>query len=260
MALSSIASLFELSTKVAIVTGGGQGMGQAIAYRLAQAGAAVTIAHKRLRDAERTVDEIHATGGRGVAVEADMSRLTDIDRAVDRCVSEFGGVDILVNNAGGMHPFTHFTDATEELFHSTIERNLKTTYFASQRVVKEMVHQGRGGRIINIASVEAERSFPGLAAYSAAKAAVVSLTASLAFEFAKHQVLVNAIAPGPIRTPNTAAAYDDPAIAAIVKAKVPLSRIGAADEIATVVLFLASECATFITGTCLPVDGGFLVG
>jgi NAD(P)-dependent dehydrogenase (short-subunit alcohol dehydrogenase family) len=254
----SIAELFNLTGKAAIVTGGGQGMGQAIAYRLAEAGAAVTIAHRRFPDAEKTVAEITARGGHGLAVQADVSHLPDINSVVEHTIARFGSVDILVNNAGGAHPFTKFTDATEELWQSTLERNLKSCYFMSQRVLKEMVTRERGGRIINIASVEAVRSFPYLAAYSASKAAIVSLTASLAFEFAPNGVLVNAIAPGPIKTPNTAAAYDDPKIAAAIKAKIPLGRAGAPDEIATAALFLASAGASFITGTCLAVDGGYL--
>lgn len=260
MSGKSIAEIFDLSGMVAIVTGAGQGMGQAIAFRLAEAGAAVVIAHRRLPDAEDTVAAIESRGGRSLAVQADVTVVADIERVVKTTIDRFGGVDMLVNNAGGMHPYTPFLDATEELWLSTTERNLKSTYFMSQCVLRAMVAAGKGGRIVNIASIEATRPFPKLTAYSGSKAAVVSLTKSLAFEFAPHGIRINTISPGPVRTTNTAPNYNNPATAALVKQRVPLGRPGQVDEIATAVLFLVSEAASFVTGTELVVDGGFLIG
>jgi NAD(P)-dependent dehydrogenase (short-subunit alcohol dehydrogenase family) len=254
----SIPELFDLSGKTAIVTGGGQGMGQAIAYRLAEAGANVAVVSRKLAQSQETVSEIEARGGKALAIEADVSVLDQINHAVTATIEHFGGVDILVNNAGGMHPFTPVPDMTEVMFDETIDRNLKSCFFMSQRAMTAMVAAGRGGNIINISSVEAARPFPQLTVYSATKAGVSSLTQAMACEFAEHHIQVNAIAPGPVRTTNLAAVYDDPDVAVAVNARVPMRRIADPDEIATAVLFLASAAASFVTGTTIFVDGGFV--
>ena len=254
-----IVKLFDLSGKVAVVTGAAQGIGLAIARRLAQAGASVVLAGHNEKGLAESAADINAEGGKAVWTYADTGNYEELDGIVDTATGSFDRIDILVNTVGGMHPFTPFVDVTEETWEKTVNRNFKGTYFLSQKCARQMLAQGDGGRIINIASTAAIKPDPMLAAYNSSKAAVVQLSRSLALDYGKERILVNTIAPGPTWTPNTAAVYESPEIQSIIEQRVPMGHTGTADDIGNAALFLASPAAGYITGALLVVDGGFTV-
>lgn len=254
----SIEQLFDLSGKTAIVTGAAQGIGLAIAVRLAEARAQVMLAGHNAASLEASAREIRAHGGTADWVAADVTILDDLDKTIEKTMSVFGAIDILVNCAGGAHPFTPALELTEEIWDRTLDRNLKGSFFLSQKAAREMIKGGKGGRIINIASIAGIRPDPQLADYNASKAALLSLTQSLASEFGRQGVLVNAIAPGPVMSPNSAAFYEMPDIQAIIRQRTPLERVGQPEDIANAVLFFAGSAAKHVNGSILAVDGGML--
>ncbi len=256
--LAAIMDLFDLTGQTAIVTGAGQGMGRGIAMRLADAGARLVIAGRTLSKCENVASEIRAKGGDAVAVECDVTSLDDLDKTVAQAIEAFGRIDILVNNAGGIHPFTPFVDVTPDTWQGTIDRNMKGSYFLTQKCVKLMIAAGRGGRIVNIASTAAFKPDYQLAAYNSAKAGMVAMTRSLAVELAPHGILVNTVAPGPIHTDNTAEIYANPQIANMVKQRVPLGGPGEPDDVANAVLFCSGPAAKHMTGGLIVIDGGFM--
>lgn len=267
MTNSNIAQLFDLKGKSAIVTGGAQGIGQAIALRLAEAGAAITIADVNLNAANATVEQIKAQGGKVQAVQADTASVADAKRVVDLTLTAFGSIDILVNNAG-IFPFSPATQTTEELWDKVLDVNLKGAFFYSQAAAQKMIDAGRGGKIIMIASIDSLHPTGNLAHYDASKGGMLMLTKALAVEFGRHKINVNAIAPGGIQTPG-----GESQAATIIKAtgmtpeqmskgfmsRIPLGHMGAPDDIAKVVLFLASAAADYMTGSLMVVDGGYLL-
>lgn len=255
----SLSELFDLRGRGAVVTGAAQGMGRAIAERLAEAGARVLLAGRNERGLRQATESIRSQGGSVSCTVADTSKPEDLDTIVRSAVELAGAVDILVNNAGGMHPFTPAPEITDRIWEQTVASNLKGTFFLSQKVARGMVAGGKGGRIINIASIAALRPDPMLSVYNASKAGVVSLTKSLAQEFAPHGILVNAVVPGPTMTPNTAAVYEMPQIQQIVRDRVPLGHVGTPEDVANAVLFLASHAADHVTGSLLVVDGGMTI-
>ncbi len=263
-----LSQLLDLSGKVAIVTGGAMGIGRAIALRLAEAGAAVTIADLDEPAARETAERITARGGRAATVRMDISLVDDTRQMVRRTVESFGRLDILVNNAG-IFPFAAARDVAERQWDHVLDVNLKGAFFAAQAAAEQMIAQGDGGRIVNVASVDALRPTGNLAPYSASKAGLVMLTKALALEFAPHGILVNAIAPGEILTPGAAkagAALRQERGVAVPEmtsetflARIPLGRLGQPDDVARVALFLVSGLADYITGAAVVVDGGFLL-
>jgi 2-deoxy-D-gluconate 3-dehydrogenase len=267
MTLKTIAQLFDLSGKGAVVTGGAMGIGQGIALRLAEAGAGVIIADIAMKEARDTVKEIEARGGTAKAIRADVRRAVDAEKAIQAAIDAFGSIDILVNDAG-IEPGSKFMDSTEEFFEEMLNVNVKGIFRFSQAAARAMIKAGHGGKIIHIASIAGLSPARGQSMYSASKAGVVSLTKSMAKELAPYNILVNAVAPGGIATPGTIAvsgsmqkALDmtEEEILLTHLQRVPLARLGEPDDIAKVILFLASSAADFMTGAVICADGGFLI-
>lgn len=249
--------MLQLEGMGAIVTGAGQGLGRAIAHQLASAGAAVAVTHRRAEGAKIVASEIEMGGGKAIGLELDVTDLAAHSRVVDDVASWAGRVDILVNCAGGMHPFTPFLEVDEATFDATMSRNLKGSFFLCQAFAQKLVAADRPGRIVNIASTAATKPDTQLAAYNASKAALVQFGKSIAVELAPHGILVNTVAPGPVRTTNTEWIYSNPKWQSILKEKVPLGGPAHVDDVAAAVLFLCGPGAKHMTGSTITVDGGF---
>jgi NAD(P)-dependent dehydrogenase (short-subunit alcohol dehydrogenase family) len=250
---------FDLTGKVALVTGAGRGLGRAIALALAGAGADVALG---LRDADADgglADEIAEMGRRAVRLAMDVTDLEQSCAAIDRAVAELGRLDVLVNNAGGGIDAVAL-DVTEADFDHVVALNVKSTFFLSQKAARVMIAAGRGGRIVNLSSQAALVALPGEPVYCLAKAAVSHLTRCLAVEWGGHGINVNAVAPTFIATPGTAGALGDAAFKAdTVERIAALHRIGEPVEVAGAVVFLASPAASMVTGHTLVIDGGWTV-
>jgi len=262
---------FSLEGKVAIVTGGGMGIGKGIARRIAQAGARVMVADMNLEAANEAVAEITTLGSSAAAVRANVSVVEDSLKAVEDTVREFGRLDILVNNAG-ISSAMPFLDVTEELYDKTLDVNLKGTFFFSQAAAREMIKEGHGGKIINIASTDALHPSRFLSHYGASKGGIMSLTKAMAKEMAVHGILVNAIAPFGVVTPGGFVTFQpmidkDAKMSAEVDKtfntfleRTLLQRAAEPEEIGDVAVFLSSPASDYIAGTVIVADGGFLLG
>ncbi|WP_243294196.1 3-oxoacyl-[acyl-carrier-protein] reductase [Geothrix mesophila] len=247
--------MFSLQGKVALVTGASQGIGEAIAKRLAAQGATVVCAARTLRKLQEVADAITAAGGKADVVVADLSDGASVRAAVATTVERHGAIHILVNNAGITRDKL-LIQMKEEDWDAVIDTNLKGAWTAIQAATKPMMKQ-RWGRIINIASVVGQMGNPGQANYVAAKAGLIGLTKSVARELASRNVTANAVTPGYIETAMTAGLPDD--VKAEFTKQIPLGRMGTADDIAASVAFLASDEAGYITGQVLSVNGGMLM-
>ncbi len=249
---------FDLSGKVALVTGAGRGLGRAIALALANAGADVALGLRAASSAPDLVAEIESMGRRVQPLQMDVTRLDEAYAAIDTAIGKLGGIDILVNNAGGGGTEGPVEDFTEAVFDETVAINVRSTFFIAQRVARHMIAGGRGGRIINMASQAAFVALPGEAVYCLSKAAVVHMTKCMAVEWGRHRITVNAVAPTFIETPGTEPALSDPAFRAdTIERIAALHRIGKPVEVAGAVVFLASPAASMITGDTLIIDGGW---
>lgn len=262
--MKKVTELLDLTGKAAIVTGGAAGIGLGITRRLAEAGASVLIADIDGGEAARAAKELAGQGMRVESIAADVSDEADVREVVDTAVRLFGGVDILVNNAG-IYPNVTLSELKASIFDRVVTVNLRGVYLLTRRIAGQMKEQGRGGRIINVTSIDAlHPSMAGLAAYDAAKHGVWGFTKNVALELAPYRIQVNAVAPGGIATPGVqasmgAAGEPEPAAIEAFLAGLPMRRIGEPDEIGKVVLFLASDMASYMTGSQVVVDGGALL-
>ena len=251
----------DLKGKVAIITGARRGMGRTHSLVLAKAGAKVVVSDISQEDCEEVVDEIKKQGGQGLAIKCDVSKKEEVEEMIKKTVEEFGKIDILVNNAG-IAQFKPFLELIEEDWDRTIDINLKGYFLCAQVAAKEMVKQ-KSGVIINIASVAMGQvgvGFPTLAHYCASKAGIVAMTETLASELAPFNIRVNAIAPGAIETPMIDPMKQDPKIMEAMLARVPMHRVGKPEEVSNLVLFLASDESSYMTGSTIVIDGGWLAG
>lgn len=249
-------SKLDLSGRVAVVIGGTSGIGRAISHGLAEAGADVVCTSRRTEQVETAAAEIEALGRRTLRVASDVSDKASLANLLDECVAAFSKVDILVNSAGRTKR-TPTLEVNEEEWNEIMETNLTGTLRACQVFGGHMVANGHG-RIINIASLSTFVSLFEVAAYAASKAAVASLTKSLAIEWAKNGVNVNAIAPGVFRTALNTKLLDETPRGQEFLTRTPMGRFGNVEELAGAAVFLASDAASFVTGEVLVVDGGFL--
>ncbi len=248
----------QLDNKVAIVTGGDSGIGHAICLGLAQAGAAVTVNyHKNQAAAEATVQAIRQLNGKAQAVQGDVSSVADIQTLIDQTVLAYGRLDVMVNNAG-LETRTSLLDTTEHQFELVLDVDLKSAFFGAQRAAKQMIKQGSGGRIINISSVHEDWPMPGNIAYCCAKGGIRMLTRTAGDELAPHGITVVNVGPGAVATPMDAEMLADPKQKAKLDAAIPLGRVAQPEEIANLVVFLASEQASYLNATTVFVDGGLM--
>jgi NAD(P)-dependent dehydrogenase (short-subunit alcohol dehydrogenase family) len=246
----------DLTSKVAVVIGGTSGIGRTLALGLAQAGANVVSTGRRENLVQAATDEIRALGRKSVSIATDVSSRASIEALQSAVLKEFGRVDILVNCAG-ITKRTPTVDVGEDEWNAIFETNLTGMLRACQIFGRKMIEQ-KYGRVINVASVSSGRGFFEVAAYAASKAGVVSLTKTLAVEWAKHGVCVNALAPGVYRTDINKALLDGTPRGQEFLVRTPMGRFGKLEELVGATVFLASDSASFVTGHVLVVDGGFL--
>lgn len=252
----TVRELLDLSSKVALVTGAGSGIGRAIALRFAEAGAAVVVHyHSSAGGAEETVGRIENAGGHAVSLAADLIQSDAVAALAGRTIEHFGRLDILVNNAG-VYPLDPLIDMRAEAWDTVIDANLRSVFLATQAAARRMIEQGQGGAMVNIATIEAENPAPLHSHYNAAKAGVVMLTRSAASELGPHGIRVNAVSPGLIWRPGIEEQWPD-GVERWGRAA-PLERLGRPEDVADACLFLASPAARWITGANLLVDGGVM--
>ena len=248
----------QLKDKVAIVTGGNTGIGKAIVLELARQGANVVIDYVSNPGATEELEkQVAALGDRAVGVDADVSKIADLEKLVAAAVKTFGRLDIMVNNAG-METRTSVLDTTEQQYEKVLEVNLKSAFFGTQLAARQMIKQNSGGRIINITSVHEDWPMPGNTAYCLSKGGMRMLTRTAGVELAPHKILVVGVGPGAVATPINLSTMQDPAKMAKLDAAIPLGRMAEPAEIASVVAFLAGDGASYVTATTIFADGGIM--
>jgi 2-deoxy-D-gluconate 3-dehydrogenase len=252
-----ILEMFSLKGKSGIVTGGGSGIGKAIAKAVAQAGAEIVIAGRNKERLEETANEIRAFGRPVIPVRTDVSKMGDIQSLVDQTVRAFGKIDFLFNNAG-IARRAPSEELTEKDWDETIDINLKAPFFLAQAVAREMISQKRKGKIIHTSSLTAVQGGKRVAAYAASKGGLSQVTKSMANDWAKYNILVNAIGPGWVETELTEALRQDQERLSEITKRIPLGRWAAPEDIAGAAIFLASDASDYITGQTIFVDGGWL--
>jgi len=251
-------SLFSLKGKVAIITGASRGIGRAISRGFAEAGADLVVSsrNKRPPELEKVAEEVRSLGRKALAIPAHVGKRADVENLVRKTLQEFGRIDILVNNAGANPILSAMIDLEEETFEKVLEVNLKGAFLMSKAVAGEMIKQG-GGRIINMSSISGLRARADkTGAYCISKAAMNMMTQVMARELAPHNILVNAIAPGSIKTDFSRVNWTDPERRAQRIREIELRRFGEPEEVVGIALFLASDASSFVTGEIIRVDGG----
>src|SRR5215467_5169970 len=247
-----------LKNKVAIVTGGNSGIGKAIVLELAKEGAKITIDYVSHPDATDELEKrIVAIGDRAIGVNADVSRVADLERLIAATIEAFGRLDIMVNNAG-VETRTSILDTTEAQYEKVLKVNLKSAFFGTQLAAKQMIKQGSGGRIINITSVHEDWPMPGNIAYCLSKGGMRMLTRTAGVELAPHNILVVGVGPGAVATPINLSTMQNAALMKKLDAAIPLGRMAQPEEIASVVALLAGGGASYVTATTVFADGGLM--
>lgn len=256
MNIPSPKNLLDFTGKVALITGSGSGLGSGIAVRFAEAGATVVVNYRSsVAGAQAVVSQIEAAGGRAIALQADVTQKAEVEKLISQTIAAFGRLDVLINNAG-LYPLATLLDMSEAEWDEVVDSNLRSTFLCTQAAAKQMIAQGEGGAIVNIASIEAENPAPMHSHYNAAKGGVVMHTAAVANELGPHGIRVNAVSPGLIWREGIEQGWPD-GVERFLKAA-PLGRLGRPDDIADACLFLASPAARWITGANLRVDGGVM--
>ena len=255
---ASLSAKFRLDDRVAIITGASKGIGEAIAHIFAEAGASVVVSSRRQDAVDMVADQIRGKGGTAIAVAAHAGEPSDLAHLVDKAIEQFGRIDVIVNNAATNPAFGPLLHATDELFDKVMHVNLRGPLTLGRLAHPHLAASGHGS-IVNIASIEGLSPSDGLALYSVSKAALISLTGAMAREWGAQGIRVNAICPGLIQTKFSAALWKDETIRQSFLAHVPSGRLGQPDEIAVLVLFLASDAGSYCTGGTYVADGGYLI-
>ena len=248
---------FDMTGKVAIVTGGATGIGRGIAEGLADVGANIVIASRRLEKCEAACEEISKrTGVKTLPHRCDITEKNEIQALVEDVLNEFGHMDILVNNSGIGGSEKPILEMVEEDWNNTMDTNLKGVFTLSQAVVRKMRERGEGGKVINVASIGGLIGFPNMSAYCASKGGCVQLTKVMALEWARYNIQVNAILPGYFDTPLNRDFFSSDIGKQIIKQHIPMKRLAQIEEIKGVAILLASQASNFITGSTIAIDGG----
>ena len=253
------ANLFDLTAKVALVTGASRGIGESIAKLLASSGAHVIVSSRKIEGCQRVVDEIISAGGSAQAIACHIGDMAQIASLFNAIEAQHGKLDILVNNAAANPYFGHILDTPVDAFEKTVDVNIRGYFFMSSTGANLMKKNG-GGAIVNVASVNGVIPGDMQGIYSITKAAVISMTHAFAKECATLNIRVNALLPGFTDTKFASTLVNNPAILKQVLAHVPINRVAMPDEMAGTVLYLVSDAASYTTGTCINVDGGYLLG
>jgi len=250
---------FDLNGKVAVVTGGTKGLGYGIVMAFAYHGARVVITSRHQEDCDAVAEEVSAMGGEAMGIKADVQNVGEIQNLVDKTVEKYGRLDIMVNNAG-VAVTRRLTDMTEDDYDRVIDSNLKSVYFGAQIAARQMIAQGEGGKIINMCSIGGIKGNNQLSTYGASKAGAINLTKSMAWEWGRYGINVNAICPGYVKTDLNAEQLENPQFKDKVLKGIPLRRFGTVQEIAALTLFLASDCCNMLTGEYIVADMGATLG
>jgi len=250
----------ELQGKVVLVTGGTSGIGRDTAVLFAKAGAKVVIAGRREVEGKETVELVRVAAGEALFVKADVSKASEVEALVQKTVEKFGRLDIAFNNAGIEGIWVPITEQSEEDWDRTMDINLKGVWLCLKYEIRQMLKQGGGGAIVNMASAAGLVGLPGAATYSASKHGVIGLTKSAALENARKGIRVNVVCPAVIETPMAERAYSEPEFHKFAVGLHPIGRFGRAEEVAEAVLWMCSDRASFMTGQSLVLDGGLLAG
>jgi NAD(P)-dependent dehydrogenase (short-subunit alcohol dehydrogenase family) len=250
----------DLEGKVGLVTGGTSGVGRDTAVLFAKAGAKVVVAGRRELEGKETIELVRTAGGDGLFVKTDVSKASEVDTLIQKAVEKFGRLDVAFNNAGIEGAWAPIVRQSEEDWDRTIDINLKGVWLCLKYEIRQILKQGKGGAIVNMASIMGMIGSAGAAAYSASKHGVIGLTKAAALETARSGIRINAVCPAAIETPMAERLYGAPQVHKYVLGCHPIGRFGKPKEIAEAVVWMCSDRASFMTGQSLVLDGGFLAG